>query len=164
MARPSREWLKTLYLVAFLVIGLLLVHAGALPLWLWAVLSVVTVGVRVIVKLDAYQDELSVTDVGVTRRHGSRMRKTSEESVRWNDLQRVEVLTKEVGQGKSDLLLLLHGKGSSGVAIAGPLAQQHGLPELLARKLPGFRNDEWLRAQAASEAASFVLWEKNGSD
>src|SRR5215468_6280147 len=48
MARPTRELAKSLYCVAFLAAGLLLVRSGALPLWLFAVAVVVVAGARVL--------------------------------------------------------------------------------------------------------------------
>ena len=74
MTRKTGELLKTLALVAFLAGGLVLVRIGALPLWLWGVLTAVTVFMRYAARLDAYTEQLEIGDQGVTRRHGSRMR------------------------------------------------------------------------------------------
>jgi len=163
MARPVRELAKILYFVAFLAAGLLLVRSGALPVWLFVIAVVLVAGMRVLSRLDAYQDDLSVSAESITRVHGSRMRKMTEETVRWNDLERVELLAREVGPDKQDMLFVLHGTGDSGVAIAGPVADRHGLPGLLAARLPGFRQDLVQEARAATQQASFLLWERPGS-
>jgi len=160
MQRRARESLKTLFLVAFLAGGLLLVRAEAMPAWLWMVLTLLTIGMRVLVRLDAYHDELSVTDIGITRRHGSRVRKTTEEVVRWNELEMVEALAHETGPNNADLLFLLHGRGTNGVAVTAALAQQHGLIALLQQRLPAFRTDQLAQAQAATAKGTFVLWER----
>jgi hypothetical protein len=160
MARPTRELAKILYFVAFLAAGLLLVRSGALPVWMFAVAVVLVAGMRVLSRLDAYQDDLSLSDDGITRVHGSRMRKMTEEKVRWAELERVELLTREVGPEKQDMVFVLYGTGTSGVAIAGPVADRHGLPALLAARLPGFRQDRVDEARAATQQASFVLWER----
>ena len=163
MQRSTRESLKTLLLVAFLAGGLLLVRAGALPAWVWVLLTLVTIAMRLLARMDAYQDELLVTDTGITRRHGSRVRKTSEESVRWDELEKVEVLTHETGPASADLLFLLHGRGTNGVAVSGALAHKHGLPELLQQRLPGFRTEQLAQAQAATGKAAFLLWESGNA-
>jgi hypothetical protein len=163
MARPVRELAKILYFVAFLAAGLLLVRSGALPVWMFAIAVVVVAGMRVLSRLDAYQDDLAVSDEGITRIHGSRMRKMTEEKVRWDELERVELLTREVGPDKRDMLFVLYGAGTSGVAVAGPVADRHGLPSALAAKLPGFREDLVQDARAATQQASFLLWERRGS-
>jgi hypothetical protein len=151
---------RTVLLVAFLAAGLLLVRSGALSAWLWMLLTLVVIATRVIARMDAYQDELSFTDEGVTRQHGSKLRKVQSESVRWDEVQRVEVLTHETGPGRKDLLFLLHGVGDAGVAVPGPVAERHGLLAELRRRFPGLQEDQWSQAQAASGRASFLLWER----
>jgi hypothetical protein len=159
MRLPARQSLKNLMLLAFLGGGLLLVRIGALPFWGWCALTGVTLLARLLTHLDRYQDELLLSDQGLTRQHGSRMRQNLVESLRWEELSKVEVLARETGPAGQDLLFLLHGSGSNGVAVPGPLAQQHDLPALLERRLPGFRTDLLRTAAAATERASFTLWQ-----
>ena len=163
MTRKTGELLKTLALVAFLAGGLVLVRIGALPLWLWGVLTAVTVFMRYAARLDAYTEQLEIGDQGVTRRHGSRMRQQLTEAVRWDELTKVEVLARETGADKQEPLFLLHGAGTNGVAVAGALAQQHDLVGALQRRLPGFREDALAQALAASENGAFILWEKDAA-
>ena len=163
MTRKTRELLKTLALVAFLAGGLVLVRIGALPLWLWLVLTALTVFLRYAARMDAYTDQLEVGDAGVTRTHGSRMRKQLTEAVRWDELTKVEVLARETGPDKQEPLFLLHGAGTNGVAVPGALAQQHDLAGILRRRLPGLREDLLAQALAASDSGAFVLWEKDAA-
>jgi len=163
MTRKNFELLKTLALVAFLAGGLLLVRMGVLPAWLWIVLTLLTIGMRTVARMDAYVDEIAVNDDGVTRTHGSKMRRRMTESVRWDELAKVEVLARETGPDKQDALFLLHGAGSNGVAIPGPLAQQHDLAGRLRERLPGLREDRLAQALAASESGAFTLWEKDAA-
>lgn len=151
---------RTVLLVAFLAAGLLLVRSGALSPWLWMLLTLVVIATRVIARMDAYQDALSFTDEAITRRHGSRLRKVASESVRWDEVRRVEVLTHETGPGRKDLLFLLHGTGDAGVAVPGPVAERHGLVAELQRRFPGLNEDQWIQAQAATGRATFLLWER----
>jgi len=151
--------LKSLLLVAFLFGGLWLVRTGVLPAAAWVVSVVVVIVVRLLPRLDAYHEELRVGDDGVTRKHGSRLRKTTVESVRWDELRAVEVRAHEIGPQREQMLFLLFGRDGNGVAVPGPLAQQHALPEALASRLPGWRQDQLAEAAAATEPATFTLWE-----
>jgi hypothetical protein len=151
--------LKSLLLIGFLAGGLLLVRAGALPLALYAALALLLIVVRMLPRLDAYSDELQVGDEGVVRQHGSRLRKTTVESVRWDQLRAVEVRTRETGPQHDQMLFLMFGREGSGVAVPEPLARQHRLAETLARRLPGWRQDLLAQAMAATEPAAFTLWE-----
>jgi hypothetical protein len=163
MTRKTGELLKTLALVAFLAGGLVLVRIGALPLWLWGVLTAVTVFMRYAARLDAYTEQLEIGDQGVTRRHGSRMRQQLTEAVRWDELTKVEVLARETGADKQEPLFLLHGPGTRGVAVPGALAQQHDLTGLLQRRLAGFDTAALAQALAADRSGRYVLWERDGA-
>ena len=157
----NRELFKTLALVAFLAAGLFLVRRGVLPLWAWILLTLAVIFMRVIARMDRYVEELAVTDHGVVRTHGSRMRRQMNESVRWDELTRVEAISREAGPEKKEVLFLLHGVEGSGVAVRGALAQQHDLRGQLRRRLPGFQDDSLAQALAASERDTFVLWDKD---
>ncbi len=155
--------MKSLLLLAFLAGGLLLVRAGALPLTLWLALAALMIVVRMLPRIDAYQDDLQIGEDGIRRQHGSRLRKTVVESVRWDELVVVEVRARETGPQRDQMLFLLYGRADNGVAVPGPLAQQHGLAEVLARRLPGWRQDLLVEAMAATEPARFTLWEADPS-
>ena len=163
MARKNAELLKTLLLVAFLAGGLLLVRIGALPAWAWIVLTLVTIGMRILARLDAYTDELAIGEAGITRTHGSKMRKQLTEAVSWQELEKVEVLARETGPDMSEPLFLLHGQGENGVAVPGELAQEHALVARLRERLPGLREDRLAQALAASESGAFTVWEKDAA-
>ena len=163
MKRRASPLTKTLIQVAFLGAGLVLVRMGALPFWLWCVLVALAVGMNLLARMDVHQDELVVSDQGITRQHGSPLRQKSVETVRWDQLTRVDLLTREVGPDNSDMLYLLHGQGEDGVAVSGALAEQHGLVGLLRGRLAGFREDQLQAALAAQERATFTLWESGTS-
>jgi hypothetical protein len=150
----------TWFFVALLAGGLLLVKVGALPLWLWAALTALAVIGRLLPRLDPYRDELRVTAEGLSRQHGSRLRKTAVETVRWDDLTRVEVLSNETGPDRKDLLFLLYGGGHNGVAVPGSVARAHQLVSLLDARLEGFRKEALAEAEASTGRESWTLWEK----
>jgi hypothetical protein len=94
---------------------------------------------------------LSETGVSCTRPGGLR------ESVAWDDLRRVEIITTDQGPFAADVLWVLHGSSTGCVVPQGAT----GEPELLARlqALPGFRNDAVIQAMGSTENARFVCWE-----
>jgi hypothetical protein len=154
------DLLRTIALIAFLAGGLLLVRAGVLPMWAWNLLTLGAIVARVMTGMDKYAEALSVTELGVTRTHGSRLRKQMTESVSWDELARVEAISREAGPQKTDVLFLLYGSGGSGVAVSAALAQQHDLVGQLRRRLSGFLDDQLAQAIAASERQTFLLWQR----
>ena len=149
-------------LAALVASGLFLVQRGALPFWIWAVVAAVAVGMRLLGHVDRYQDELLVSEEGVSRRHGSKLRRTSVESVRWDDLVKVDALANETGAGRKELLFLLYGSTGNGVAVPDGVAAAHQLVPILERRLPGFRSDALAEARSSAERRSWTLWERAG--
>ena len=162
MQPKTTEGAKLLGLAFFLACGLFLVHVGALPFWLWVVLCLVAIVIRLLPRLDPYRDELTVSDQGIVRQHGSRLRRTMTESVRWDELRRVEVVNDTPKAAGRNLLFLLYGRGQDGVAVPRQVAEQHGLLALLQARLPGFRGDQVDAASAAAEPTRVTLWERVG--
>lgn len=160
---PSSETRKSWTLVALLAAGLLLVWKGALPFWVWMGVATLALVARILARADRYTDQLFLTDEGVSRQHGSKLRKTSVESVRWDDLVKVDVLANETGPGRKDHLFLLYGSSGAGVAVPGAVAKSHDLPGVLERRLPGFRTEAVAQAEAATERQSWTLWERDGA-
>jgi hypothetical protein len=77
---------------------------------------------------------LDVDGVGVTRR----LADGREESVRWDELHEVEVITTKVGVHKQDGVILVLGAGDErGCLVPSGLAAEHGVVERVAG-LPGF--------------------------
>lgn len=81
------------------------------------------------------------------------------ESVRWDDLQKVEVLTNGDGPLLPDRFWLLHGSGKGGCCI--PWGATGDL-ELLRRlqELPGFDNLALLKPTGSTQEALFVCWQR----
>ncbi|MEJ8840156.1 hypothetical protein [Ramlibacter sp. AN1133] len=151
---------KTWVLAVLVASGLLLVQAGALPLWVWALVAALVVATQVLAHADRYRDQLFVSEEGLSREHGSRLRKTLTESVRWDELAKVEVLANETGAGRKEMLFLLYGRTGQGVAVPGSVASSHDLVAVLEGRLPGFRKDAVAEAQRSAERRSWTLWER----
>ena len=80
------------------------------------------------------------------------------ESVRWEELREVCVLTTDGGPYVDDVFWVLVGR-EGGCAIPSETA---GMGELLSRlqRLPGFDNEAVIRAMASTENATFVCWRR----
>lgn len=78
------------------------------------------------------------------------------ESVRWDELQSVEIITTAGGPWSEDVFWILKGR-DSGCAI--PQGVQ-GFAELLKRlqALPGFRDDAAIEAMGSTANGSFLCW------
>jgi hypothetical protein len=155
----SVEFLKVALLIAFLAAGLLLVKADGLPFWGWCLLAGITLAMLYLPGFNPYLDELVVSEEGVIRRFGPKLRKKTVEKVDWHQLSKVEVVTNELGPFQEDMVFLLHGAGGAGIAVPGGLAAKHGLVAVLQQRLNGFRNKELIEAAGSVSPATFTLWE-----
>jgi hypothetical protein len=81
------------------------------------------------------------------------------ETVRWDDLERIDILTNSDGPFAPDCFWLLHGPGTTGCCIPQGAT---GDAELLARmqQLPGFNNQVFIEAMGSTQEAVFTCWEK----
>lgn len=82
------------------------------------------------------------------------------ESVQWQDLEKVEVLTTSDGPLLPDVFWLLHGREGNGGCVIPQGAR--GDVELLERlqKLPGFDNQVFINAMGSTQPAVFVCWKR----
>lgn len=83
------------------------------------------------------------------------------ESVRWDDLREVSIITTDKGPAEEDLYFVLIGAdGKSGCAVPQSAA---GCDALLRRlqTLPGFDNEAAIKAMASTGNARFLLWKKS---
>jgi hypothetical protein len=107
-----------------------------------------------------FVDELEVTELGVTRRFGPWLRKKKEESVTWQELSKVEILTTDEGPWSEDFFFILHGRDDGGVAISNDLAVKHGLVATLQKRLAGLDNKAIIDASLSTEVRRFLVWQK----
>ncbi|HMW02599.1 MAG TPA: hypothetical protein PKE58_20845 [Acidobacteriota bacterium] len=96
---------------------------------------------------------ISVTDEGVTRILGN----GKVESVTWDDLAEVAILTTSAGPFEEDVYWLLIGKSGGGCAVPQSLDPQGEILKRL-QTLPGFDNEAVIRAMGSVENATFVCW------
>ena len=81
------------------------------------------------------------------------------ETVRWDELQQVQVLTNSDGPFAPDCFWLLIGPGTTGCCIPQGAT---GDAELLDRiqKLPGFDNLAFIEAMGSTQEAIFTCWQR----
>lgn len=82
------------------------------------------------------------------------------QSLRWDEITRVQIRTTDEGPWAPDVILSLHRVEGDPVIV---LNGATGLPDLLgemARRLPGYRDDEVIRAMGSTSNAIFVVWER----
>ncbi len=82
------------------------------------------------------------------------------ETVRWDDLERIDILTNSDGPFAPDCFWLLIGPGITGCCVPQGAT---GDAELLARmqELPGFDNRGFMEAMGSHQEAIFTCWEKS---
>jgi hypothetical protein len=83
------------------------------------------------------------------------------ETVRWDDLQQVTIMTTGDGPIADDVFFMLHGKDQSGCAVP---QSADGAEALLQRlqQLPGFNNEAVIEAMSSTANATFVCWKRTG--
>jgi hypothetical protein len=108
-----------------------------------------------------FVDEVEISDLGVRRRFGPRLRKKREESVFWEQLTRVEILTTDEGPYTEDFFFLLEGRDGGGVAVSNELAVKHGLVAILQRRLGALDNKAIIEASGSTQVRRFVVWQKH---
>ena len=92
----------------------------------------------------------------------SRRRTSGEtESVRWQDLQEVSIITTDQGPFVDDLFWVLIGREGGCLAPS----QANGTPELVERlqQLPGFDNEAVLQAMQSTQNDKFLVWKQTAA-
>ncbi|MDI1314404.1 hypothetical protein [Prosthecobacter sp.] len=98
---------------------------------------------------------LSETEVSCNRPDGTI------ESVRWGDIQKVEVLTNSDGPLLPDVFWLLHGTEKGCCIPQGATGDSELLDRL--QKLPGFNNQAFIESMGSTQEALFLCWQKPAS-
>ncbi len=83
------------------------------------------------------------------------------ESVSWNELQEVAIITTDEGPLVDDVFWVLSGVGK-GCAVP---SESDGMKELLARlqELPGFNNESVIRAMGSTSNSKFICWSRGNA-
>lgn len=105
-------------------------------------------------------ERVTVDDGGVTREIPGELH----EQVRWEDLERVTILTTDEGPFAEDFFFLLHGRDGTGCVVGNGRAVEVGLLDWLQRKLPGLDNLAVVRASGSTDNAEFTVWESGDAD
>ena len=103
------------------------------------------------------RERIVITDESVTRFRPDGV----QESVRWDDLVEVGILTTDEGPWSEDVFwVLMASDRKSGCAVPQCAEGADKLLEAL-QKLPGFDNEAVIKAMGSTSNAKFVCWRKN---
>ena len=101
-------------------------------------------------------DRVLVTDDSVTRFRPDGV----QESIRWDDLAEVGIITTDEGPWFEDVYWILIGSdGKSGCAVPQGAEGADSLLEAL-QKLHGFDNEAVIKAMGSTSNAQFVCWKR----
>jgi len=101
-------------------------------------------------------DRVTFTDEAVTRVRPD----GGGETIRWDDLHEVDILTTDEGPWREDVFfLLLASDGKSGCAVPQSSEGSKLLFERL-QQLPNFDNEAVIRAMGSTANARFVCWKR----
>ncbi len=150
---------------------ILAIATGAVALvviWLWQKLAAKRLANRLVAKVLAetttpdgrlklkpesdFTVAVSDSDVICSRPDGTT------ESVKWNDLQRVEILTTDDGPFAPDMFWVLYGSTDGCVIPWGATGEKQLMDRLQA--LPEFRNDVIVNAAGLTTCNQLLCWER----
>jgi hypothetical protein len=107
----------------------------------------------------ARDDEtIDITSWGVRRSGENGLR----ESVAWNDLTEVAVLTTAGGPFTEDVFIVMRGLGNDGVVVPHTMAVESGVLTELQSRLPDFDNVTFMNALQCTRDDVFVVWRASG--
>lgn len=95
-----------------------------------------------------------LSDFAVSCRHPD----GATESVAWDDLQKVELVTTDHGPFIPDVFWVLHGSEVGCVVPVGATGERELLQRL--QLLPGFRNEAVIEAMSSTDNRRFLCWQK----
>lgn len=131
------------------------------PGWIPVVLFVVLIPVALYIfnsRRSVRIDRVTFDDVSVTRN----LLDGKTETVRWDDLKEVGIVTTDEGPAQEDVYWILLGS-AGGCAVSG---SAEGIKELLARfqQLPGFDNEAVIKAMGSTSNNKFLCWKRGEED
>ncbi len=105
-------------------------------------------------------NELEVSPLGLTRRFGDKRRSVKTESISWERVVKIEIVTTDEGPYVEDFFFVLHGADGTGVVVPQELAVEYGLLPELQQRFAGLDNKAVIDASLCVENRRFLLWKK----
>jgi hypothetical protein len=162
MKPQTQDNLRCLAAVVFIFAVLIGVFATqpwllSLPAWVQvaAVVILLFAALRVFnLRLAPERDRVAFDDSVITRT----LPDGKTETVRWDDLQEVGIVTTDEGPAVEDVYWMLLGR-DGGCALSGGAQGMEGLLSRLQR-LPGFDNEAVIKAMGSTTNDKFVCWKR----
>lgn len=129
-----------------------------MPLGLKSWIEKVLTGERRVTTVASGLAVVTLSDLGIVCTRPSGL----VESVSWQDLKLVAIQTTDRGPGACDVFWLLAGDKSGGVVPQDSIGGEALLQRLQA--LPGFKNDEVMKAMKCADNNTFVCWQLDSPD
>jgi hypothetical protein len=105
-------------------------------------------------------NELEASSLGLTRRFGEK-RSVKTESISWDQVVKIEIVTTDEGPRSEDFFFILHGADGTGVVVPQELATKHGLLPELQQRFAGLDNKAVIDASLCIENRRFLVWKKS---
>jgi hypothetical protein len=162
MKAQTKDNFRCLAAVIFVIAVPILEYAAQdtwlprLPGWIPIVLFVASVFVAIrLFNPRPKSDYVTFDDIAITRT----LPDGKTETVRWDDLQEIGIITTEEGPFNEDVYWMLAGS-KGGCAVSGGA---QGIKALLARlqKLPNFDNEAVIKAMGSTTNNKFRCWKRN---
>jgi hypothetical protein len=105
-------------------------------------------------------NELEASPLGLTRRFGDKRRSVKTESISWDQVVKIEIVTTDEGPSSEDFFFVLHGADGGGVVVPQDLAVKHGLLSELQQRFAGLDNQAVIEASLCVDNRRFLVWKK----
>lgn len=150
-------------LASFAVMLISLPLVGVANSWWPGVFFPIGLVLGILYLIDANEDriarnpgrsEILIDSEGVTRPLG----KGKLEQIRWDDLEKIEIITTADGPWGEDVFWVLS-EAATGCVVANGDAKIHALMDRL-QSFPGFNDQAVIDAMGSTSANSFLIWQR----
>jgi hypothetical protein len=165
--RPYRIEVSPIIVALVLMLGSVWLagRGDAFGWWAAAFWGVLLLGLILGPKLRSFAgknlvNQLEVSPRGVTRKFGDKGKTCKSESISWEQLVKIEIVTTDEGPYSEDFFFVLHGADGSGAVVPNELAAKHDFVAELQRRFPDLDNGAIIEASSCVQNRRFLVWKK----
>jgi hypothetical protein len=155
-------------MVITLIVVWMGVEIGLLPFWIFT-LSVVLYAIVIILefwrpsfKLLLPAEAFDITDQGITRSYRYQLIRWATESIGWNEITKIWVMTTDEGPLHEDFFYSLSVSDDRYILVPGEIVVKNGLLGELQKRFSDLNNKAIIEASSCVEKKLFLVWEKLG--